>query len=117
VRITLTSKLTNQRVTEGSSFPLTANVYSDSADVWSLSVPSSLRYRIDDPDRGCTILDWTTLTPDDENSIVVTGAQNAIQDQCSREERRQLTIQANAGLDTQYAETFCWSVVNLAGIS
>ncbi len=117
MRVTFTSKLVNNRVTEGSSFTLSANVYNDASDTWALSVPTSLRYRIDDPDCRRTILDWTTLTPDDENSIVITGAQNAIQDQCQYEERRQLTLQANAGLSTQFGEQFTWSVVNVAGLS
>lgn len=115
MRITFTSKLVNSRTNEGSSFTILAKVYDDASDVWALSVPTSLRYRIDDPYRNSTILDWTTITADDESSIVVTGAQNAIVSNCSTEERRQLTLQANAGLSTQFSSTYEWSIVNLAG--
>jgi hypothetical protein len=115
VRISLTSKLVNSRIAEGSAFTLAAKVYDDSSDVWALSVPTTLRYRIDDPNRNATILDWTSITADDESSIVVTGAQNAIVNDCSREEKRQLTLQANNGLSSQFSETYNWSIVNLAG--
>ena len=115
VRITFSSKLVNNRVKESSAFTISAKVYTDDTDVWTLSVPTSLRYRIDDPYRDAQILNWTSLTADDEFSIVVTSSQNAIVDNCRAEERRQLTLQVNAGLSTQVSETYDWWVQNLAG--
>lgn len=120
MRITLTSKLVNSQANEGSAFTLTANFFDDTSDVWSASAPTSARYRIDrvngDPSCSQTILDWTTLSPATSNSIVITGAQNEIQDNCAHVEGRQITIQANTGLSTQFEETYSYRVKNLAGV-
>lgn len=121
MRITITSKLVSAQINEGSSFTATASFFDDSSDVWSASTPSTTRYRIDringDPACWQTILDWTTLTPATTNNIVVTGSQNAIQSTWSYNEKRQITVEANAGLSTQYQETYLYSIKNLAGQS
>ncbi len=110
IRITITSKLVGNKVLEGSSFQAIASFYDDSSDVWSAATPTSARYRIDrvngDPNCWETILDWTTLTPATSNTITISGAQNAISDDCVYFELRQVTIQANAGLTTQFQQTY-----------
>lgn len=118
MRITLTTKLVSKRVSEGSSFALTASFFNDATDVWSASAPTSARYRIDrvngDPDCWDTVLDWTTLSPATSNTITVTGAQNAIT--CGRpDEQRMVTVQADAGLSGQFCETYRYRIENLAG--
>lgn len=62
------------------------------------------------------VLGWTSLTPTISNSIAITGAQNAITDgwYC---EQRQVTVEANAALATQYQTTYRYSLKNLAGQS
>lgn len=112
MKITITSDLVASRVNESSAATFTANFYNDS---WTATAPISARYRIDNPDTNAEILDWTTLTPATSNSITVTGAQNAIVYDCSSEERRQLTVQGDTGLSTQYQVTKDWWIKNLAG--
>lgn len=112
MKITVTSDLVRNRVNESSSATFTARFYSDA---WVATAPTSARFRIDNPDNDTQILDWTTLTPATSNSIAVTGAQNAIVYDCSREERRQITVEANAGLSTQYQVSKDWYIKNLAG--
>ena len=120
MRITLTSKLVNARVSEGSAFNLVASFFDDSTDAWSASAPSTARYRIDrissrnDPGVSQAVLEWTSLTPATSNTIAVTGSQNVLQSQFCYEEPRQITLQANAGLSTQFQETFRYWVTNLA---
>ncbi len=78
--------------------------------------PTTARYRIDGLSTGTTILDWTSLTPATSNSISITGAQNKIQNDRLRGETKQLTVEADNGLDTQYRAKITWRVNNLYGI-
>lgn len=99
---------------------MTAAFFDDSADVWATTTPTNARYRIDrvngaDPTRYTELLGWTSLTPATTNSIAITGAQNAISNGYSYEEKRQVTVEANAALATQYQATYRYEVVNLAG--
>jgi hypothetical protein len=119
VRVTITSKLVNDKVSEGSAFKITARYFDDSTDVWEAITPTSAKYRIDIVNGyhcWTTVLDWTELTPATSNTISITGAQNAIQT-CGHEERRQITVMANAGLATQYEVTYLYRIKNIAGIS
>ncbi len=120
VRVTITSKLVNDKVSEGSAFKITARYFDDSTDVWEAITPTSAKYRIDivngHPSCWTVVLDWTELTPAPSNTISITGAQNAIQT-CGHEERRQVTVMANAGLATQYEVTYLYRIKNIAGIS
>jgi hypothetical protein len=112
MKITITSDLVASRVNESSAATFTASFYNDS---WTATAPTNARYRIDNPDNDTEILGWTTLSPATSNSIAVTGAQNAIVHNCSAEERRQITVQGDAGLSTQYQVTKDWWIKNLAG--
>lgn len=120
MRITISSKLVNSRVKEGSAFSIIASFFDDATDTWATNTPTNARYRIDringaDPSCYSEVLGWTTLTPATTNTIAITGAQNAILNDCTYEEKRQVTVEANAALATQYQETFRYSIVNLAG--
>lgn len=115
MRIALTANVTQHRVKEASGMTVTARFYDDSADPWTLAAPTTARYRID-----CganSVLGWTSLTPATSIAIPVTATDNALQSQSNANEPRQITVQANAGLSTQYSETYEWSIVNVAGIS
>lgn len=117
MRITLQSKLSRGDATEGSAFTVTAKFYDDSSDPWTLSAPTTIRYRIDNLDTGNSVLDWISATPATSVSIAITGAQNLTQSQYRPFERHQLTVQANAGLATQCAETHNFQVNNVLGIT
>ncbi len=121
MRVTLTSKLVNNRCNEASAFTLTANFFDDSTDVWTASAPTSAKYRIDricaNGSPGCwsELVGWTTLTAATSISIPVTAANNAVTCAYSYTEPRQITVKANDGLSTQVEETYRYAVVNLAG--
>lgn len=110
MKITITSDLTQNRVNERSACIFTASFFTDA---YVAATPSAARYRIDNPDTNTEIVSWTTLTPATSNSITVTGTQNAITCDSSREERRQLTVEATSG--AVYNSTKDWWVKNLAG--
>jgi hypothetical protein len=114
LKITITGDLVANRVNEGSSATFTAAFFNNS---WTATAPTSARYRIDNPDNDTVVLDWTTLSPATTNSITVTGAQNAIVHNCSRDERRQLIVEGDTGLSTQYRITKDWWIKNLAGVT
>lgn len=98
---------------EGSAFILTAffRLRSTAAAV----TPTTIRYRLDGLTTGTTILDWTTVTPAGNISITVTGAQNKVQNDSNQIECKQITIEADQGLDTQYRESKVWTINNLFG--
>jgi hypothetical protein len=108
MRITFRANAARNQVNESSALTITAKVWDDSTEVWTAQVPTTLKYRIDCLDSGCQVLDWTSM-------LSVTGAQNAIQNDCNEFERKQLTLMANSGLSTQYQDSFTWSVRNLSG--
>jgi hypothetical protein len=114
LKITITGDLVANRVNEGSSATFTAAFFNNS---WTATAPTSARYRIDNPDNDTEVLAWTTLTPATTNSITVTGVQNAIVSNCSRDERRQLIVEGDTGLSTQYRITKDWWIKNLAGVT
>ena len=117
MRIVIQNKLSRSGVDEGSAFTLTAKFYDDASDPWTLTAPTTIRYRIDNLSSGANILDWTTVSAASSASIVVTGAQNATQDQGLVSELHEMTVQADAGLSTQSAPSFRWKVVNLRGVT
>ena len=111
LKVTITSDLVANRVNERSACLLTARFYTDS---WVANAPTSARYRIDNPDSNTEVVGWQTLTPATSNTITVTGAQNAIVCDSSREERRQLTVEATSS-STTWSATKDWWIRNLAG--
>ncbi len=83
----------------------------------ALTVPTNIRYRIDDLTSGVAVLDWTSVSADDEITLTVTAVQNALRCQGAREELRQLTVAADYGLATQYVDSVTFTVENLVGVS
>lgn len=83
----------------------------------SLQVPTNIRYRIDDLTTGVAVLDWTSVSADDEITLTITPTQNAMQDQCNRKEVREVVVAADYGLSTQYLGSVTYEVENLRGVS
>jgi hypothetical protein len=79
--------------------------------------PTNIRYRIDDLTNCRAILDWTTVSPDDEITLTITPTQNELLCQGNREEKRQVTVAADYGLSGQYMDSVCFDVENLRGVS
>lgn len=85
--------------------------------LWAVQTPTNIRYRIDDLTGKQCIVGWTDVSPAPSVQIIVTPDQNAIIDCSNRLERKELTVEANYGLDTQYTDTYDWQVRNIRGIS
>jgi hypothetical protein len=117
MRIILQSKLSRASVQEGSALTVTAKFYDDASDPWTLSAPTTIRYRVDDLNSGSEMVGWTTVTPATSASITVSGSENRILQSFSPQEGRMMTVQANAGLSTQYSETYNWFVTDIYGIT
>ena len=117
MRITIKSNLSRASIQEGSAFTVTAKFYDDASDPWTLSAPTTIRYRVDNLSDGQSVLDWTTVSAASSASIVITGAQNALQNQDTQWETHELTVQANSGLSTQYSEKYRWKIINILGIT
>jgi hypothetical protein len=82
-----------------------------------LVTPTNISYRIDDLTTGATVLDWTSVSADDEIEITVTPTQNAMQDECHDREVRQLVVAADYGLATQYLDSVEFVVENVWNVT
>jgi len=100
------------KVKEGSAF--TATAYFRDRATSAASVPTSIKYRVDCLTTGVTLTDWTTVTAAASASIAVTATNNAIRSAANVTERKQLTVAANYGLETQSTESVAWEVENNA---
>ena len=78
-------------VNEKQSGRLTVSHY-DTAG--ALTVPSTIRYRIDDPDARQQVRDWTTVTPASSYTIILTRTDNTMIDATKGKERRKVTVEA-----------------------
>ncbi len=115
MNVVLHDTLTARTVMDGAAFNVLIQVYTDTSEPWVLTTPTTLRYRIDDPDTGEAVLTWTTLTPDDETTLTITGTQNTLSG-CVPRSRRQLTVEANHGLSTCAIATRDYWIRNLVGV-
>lgn len=115
MQITLTDRLVARTANEGQAVSFVAKIYTDTSEPWVLVAPTTLRYRVDDPEAGCTIVDWTTISPASSATITVTGTQGLLTG-CHRE-RRQIVVEADHGLSTNCVATREWIVRALAGVA
>jgi hypothetical protein len=98
-------------VKEGSAF--TATAYFRTAG--DAVVPTNAYYRIDNLTGGSVVKDWTSLTPASSISIAVTSTYDALNSQCNKTEKLQITVDADHGLSTQVRTTAEWLVENVRG--
>jgi len=101
-------------VLEEDTFPVTAFFRTRATKV--ATAPTTVRYRVDDLKTGKVLTDWTSASAAASVTITITAANNEIQDEASRLERKQLIVQADAGLSTQVNGRVIWRVRNVAGI-
>lgn len=102
------------RMNEGSQHVVTAK-FRQRSDA-SAQTPTNIHYRIDDVASGASVLDWTSVSADDEITITVTATQNALRDQCQPYEVRELVVAADYGLSTQYVDRVRFTLENLQGV-
>ncbi len=108
-------RIPKTRVNEKSNFTATVN-FRDRATK-AASTPTTIQYRIDDLTTRIEITDWTTVSAASSITIAITPTENAIQDNSSRLERRQLLVKADDGLSTQAIGQKQWQIVNYFGIT
>ena len=102
------------RVMEGSAF--TATAYFRNRATSAASAPSAVRWRVDCLTTGREVVGWTSATAAASITISVPPAANAIHDDANFLERRQLVVEADAGLSTQERQAVTWEVKNIRGI-
>jgi hypothetical protein len=102
-------------VNEGSAFTLTARFFDEGV----ATAPTTARYRIRDLSNDRIVLDWTAITPATSVDITITATNNAVYRDNSKKrfnfEERVVTVQANYGLVSQYADEYRYLVKNLRG--
>ena len=101
-------------VTEEDTFPAVA--YFRTRATKLATAPTTIRYRVDDLKTGKILTDWTTVSAAANVTITITAANNEIQDESSRLERKQLIVQADSGLSTQVNGRVLWKVRNVREI-
>jgi hypothetical protein len=74
--------------------------------------PTNVYYRLDAED-GCQIADWTSATPGTTVDIMITAEQNKILNCLYPIEAKILTVMADKGLSTQFANSWRYEVKNL----
>jgi hypothetical protein len=110
-RITFVPAVSSERIADSSALSITARFRASGADV----TPTNVYYRLDDPDSGEQLADWTSATPGTTAVISTTSSHNTAR-RCKPIERRQLTVMADRGLSTQFAETYLYEIRNNAAI-
>jgi hypothetical protein len=99
------------RIVEGSALRITLRPLS--ADL-AATIPTSMRWRLDDLSQGTAIVDWTSLTPATSVNVVISSSQNAIRNgMCV--ERRQFVAEA-ADADGPIRKTIEFDIENIQGI-
>ncbi len=107
--------LPKTRVLEENAFPLTA--YFRLRSTKAASAPTTIRYRIDCLKTGAQIRDWTAVSAAANVTITITASDNEIENDSNRFERKQIIVQADAGLSGQVSGKAVWRVDNLTGIT
>lgn len=111
IAITLPKKKWN----EGSGFSVTANFRNRATA--SAVTPTTVQYRLDCLTTAREVLPWTTVSPSTGASIAITGAQNAIIDDCNDFEKKQVTVMTDEGLSTQSRAVAVYTIDNIYGVT
>ena len=106
-------QLAKTRVKEGSAFPVP--VYLRLRSTSAAAIPTTIHWRIDCLTTGRTVADWTSVSAASDFTIAVTGTHNAILNDCNSQETKQITVETDKGLATQYRESVAYTVENLYG--
>lgn len=105
-----------QYVNEASTCTVRARFYNNSND---LAVPESARYSIRDLTNDRIVRDWTSVTVNSQIDIEVSAEDNLCftnNRRPKRFEERVVTVQVNAGQDSQRTAEVKYWIRNLAGV-
>lgn len=97
-------------VKEGSAHTISVS-FRDRATA-ALTTPTSIKYKVTDLGSGDVVVDWTTVSADDEITLTLTPANNALRSQCEPYEVREVAVKADDGLSTQFIDTVSYRVEN-----
>jgi hypothetical protein len=99
------------RIKEGSALSVSTGFTASNV----ATAPTTAKYRVDDPDSGREIVEWTDLTPDTEISFVIAATANVCRTR-RHLERRELVVMTDEDLEGQYVERVVYEVQNVGGI-
>lgn len=86
------TKMLATPVNEKSGATLTVTHYDEDG---ALTTPATVQYRIDNPESGLEVRDWTSIaTPASSYEITLTAADNTFQRNEARKEKRRVTLKA-----------------------
>ncbi len=95
MRVHISDQLVARTAPEGSAVTFAASFYTDAGVA---TTPTSVRYRVDDPETGRNLLAWTTASPGTSITATFPAASNT---QCRDSEMRELLVEIDHGLATQ----------------
>jgi hypothetical protein len=77
--------------------------------------PTTVRYRLHDPETDQELVGWTDVTPDSTVTVIIPASANRILDDSKAYEMRTLTVQSDQGTDDQLSQERTYRVQNLSG--
>lgn len=79
----------------------------------TLTIPTTVRYRLTCETTGRVITGWTTLTPLSAITVTLSPSQTAIINRANKVEQKKLTIEADSGLATAITDEYPFEVSRL----
>ncbi len=99
-------------INEGSGCTITARYYGNDGRALS---PATVRWRLKDITNNRVLRDWSSITPSGtSDTITVPASLNAIYDDRRQYQDHALSVEANVGLDNQFASEITYKVKNLS---
>ena len=89
--------------------------FSDSSG--ALTIPGTLRYRIDCDTTGTALVAWSTLSPASSVDVAIVSATNDIQTDANAYEIKAMTVEADYAAATKFTQVYKWRVKNLGYIT
>jgi hypothetical protein len=80
-------------------------------------IPTTVRYRLHDPDSNRELIAWTSVEPSAEILVVIPATANDIEDANLAFERRILTVQSDYDTDDQLSQEREYRIQNLSGFT
>lgn len=100
-------------VEENTSFTATAYFRANGA----ANTPTTVKYRVDCITTQTELVGWTSATPGESVSITVPASANAIQQNSSKREHKQIVVMADENLSTQAIGRRTWKTENIYALS
>lgn len=104
-------RIAETQVSAGSAVPVTVS-FRDRA-TGTASTPSSIRYRVDCLTNKRNVINWTSVSASSSVDILIPGTSNGTIDRGLELEQRQITIEADTGLNSQAKAAHRWGVKNI----